>query len=257
MDLSNCRVSTAWARAGAVLLLWLTALSTSNARAANRDALRQIVQEQCMVHWLQQHSASPCDRIHLPDPPHEREGFAVLADRKGGAHFLLIPTKTIAGMESPELLEPGTPNYFAAAWQARDRVAAVVGHSVPRSAVGMALNPQHARTQDQLHIHVECVRVDIADALRSQAPRISHVWSPVVLNGSSYQALRIMGEELDGADPFALIADGIPAAKAAMGDYTVIVAGMDFSEGPGFVVLAGNASAGELLLDSTCAAARR
>jgi hypothetical protein len=30
---------------------------------------------------------------------------------------------------------------------------------------------------------------------------------------------------------------------------------MDFREGPGFVVLAGTESAGELLLDSTCAVA--
>jgi len=249
--LSKLRIFVVSSFVSAGLLLWFPVLS------ANRDELRQIVQDQCVVHWLRQHSASPCERIHLPDPPHEREGFAILADRKGGAHFLLIPTKTIAGMESPELLEPGTPNYFAAAWQAHDRIAAVVGHSVQRSAVGLALNPQHARTQDQLHIHIECLRVDIADVLHTAAARITDTWSPVALGGSNYQALRIMGAELDDSDPFELLADKLPAAKSAIGDYTLIVAGMDFTEGPGFVVLAGKGPAGELLLDSTCAVARR
>src|ERR1700675_2603281 len=102
-------------------------LLSLRALCANRDALRQIVQDECVVHWQQQHTASPCERV---DP-----GFAVLADRKGGAHFLLIPTRTMAGIESPEVLEPGAPNYFEAAWQARDRIAAVVGRGVPRGAV--------------------------------------------------------------------------------------------------------------------------
>jgi len=38
-------------------------------------------------------------------------------------------------------------------------------------------------------------------------------------------------------------------------DYSLIVAGMQFKEGPGFVVLAGTGLAGELLLDSKCAVA--
>jgi CDP-diacylglycerol pyrophosphatase len=69
------------------------------------------------------------------------------------------------------------------------------------------------------------------------------------------QALRIMGEDLAGSDPIALLADKLPAAKAAMGDYTLVVAGMDFNEGPGFIALASTGPAGELLLDSTCAVA--
>jgi CDP-diacylglycerol pyrophosphatase len=229
----------------AIALLCLS--SALAAQGANRDALRQIVQEQCVVHWQQQHSAAPCERVG--------EGFAVLADRKGGAHFLLIPTMTIAGMESPELLDSRTPNYFAAAFEARDEVAAVVGHRIGRNAIGLAVNPRRTRSQDQLHIHIECIRADIAAALKTAAPRITSGWAPLELAGSPYQALRIMGEELGRSDPFKLLADELPAAKSAMGDYTLIVAGMDFPEGPGFIVLAGTQSAGELLLDSTCAVA--
>jgi CDP-diacylglycerol pyrophosphatase len=222
-------------------------LAASACSASDRDALRRIVQEQCAVHWLQQHSPRPCERFD--------EGFAVLADRKGGAHFLLIPTKTVAGLESAELFEPGTPNYFAGAWAARDLIARVVGHEVRRSAVGLALNPRHARTQDQFHIHIECVRSDVAHDLQRVAPRLAETWSPIAIGASMYQARRVMGKEFGAADPIALLASGLSPDRSDIGDYTLVAAGIDFAEGPGFVLLAAKGPAGELLLDPTCAIA--
>ena len=225
------------------------ALLCATALCANRDALRQMVQEQCVVHWQQQHDPAPCERVEA--------AFALLADRKGGAHFLLIPTHAIAGIESPELASPGAPNYFSAAWQARDLIAAAVGHQVPREAVGMAVNPVHARSQDQLHIHIECLRPDVFRTLHAAAGSIFEAWSPLMIGGADYEALRIMGADLEGANPFALLAARMPQAQArnAIGDYTLVLAGMQFESGPGFVLLAGTSRAGELLLDSTCAVA--
>jgi hypothetical protein len=40
-----------------------------------------------------------------------------------------------------------------------------------------------------------------------------------------------------------------------MGDYTLVVAGMQFASGPGFVVLTGTGRTGELLLESSCTVA--
>jgi CDP-diacylglycerol pyrophosphatase len=225
----------------------MLALTVSACASPDRDALRRIVQEQCAVHWRQQHSPRPCERFD--------EGFAVLADRKGGAHFLLIPTKTVAGLESAELFEPGTPNYFAGAWAARDLIARVVGHDVRRGAVGLALNPRHARTQDQFHIHIECLRSDVANDLRRAAPRLTGTWSPITVGASMYQARRVMGEEFGAADPIALLASGLSPGRSDIGDYTLVAAGIDFQEGPGFVLLAAKGPAGELLLDPTCAIA--
>jgi CDP-diacylglycerol pyrophosphatase len=233
----------------------LAAQLAQTARCANRDALRQIVQEQCVVHWMQRHDATPCERVYLSDAQRADSGYAVLADRKGGAHFLLIPTRTITGIESPQLVEPGAPNYFSPAWQARDRLSAALGREVPRNAVGLAVNSEHARSEDQLHIHIECLRPDVFEVLEREAGRIASTWTPVRVAGASYVALKIMGEELGGADnPFRLLIDGVPQARGLMGDYTIVVAGMQSEEGPGFIVLAGTSVAGELLLDSTCAA---
>jgi len=244
-----------WLRVGGAAALVLAAHACpAQTAGVNRDALRQIVQDQCAVHWRAQRNASPCVRIELPDAPRERDGYAVLADRKGGAHFLLIPTRTLSGIESPELLSAGAPNYFAAAWRARDLVAAAVGHAVGRGAIGLALNPRHARSQNQLHIHIECLRTDIAKVLRASARRLGADWTPLELDGLEYLAERAMGEDLSGSNPITLLAKR-PEALRNIGDYTLVVAGMEFDEGPGFIFLADKGPAGELLLDSTCAIA--
>jgi CDP-diacylglycerol pyrophosphatase len=220
-----------------------------------RDALRQIVQDRCVVNWSQHHDPAPCERVYLADSKTGDSGYAVLADRKGGAHFLLIPTQTMAGIESRELLDPELPNYFAEAWHARDLITKYVGHEVARTAVGLAVNTARSRSQDQFHIHIECLRADVFDALRTAADHITDTWSPVSIAGSTYDALRIMGEGLDGANPFELLATLRPDVRRHMGDYTLVAAGMEFRNGPGFVVLTGTGPTGELLLDSTCAVA--
>ena len=221
---------------------------------SDRDALRRIVQEQCAPHWLAEHRPAPCERVRLPAMPFGREGYAVLADRKGGAHFLLIPTATLTGVESPALRARGAPNFFADAWDARDLIALRVGHDVARDAIGLAVNPRHARSQDQFHIHIECLRPDVAADLRRASARVGAAWAPLELRGRRYLAMRVMGEDLAGANPITLLAEQRPDAAQDLGDYTFIVAGMRFGAEPGFVLLADNGPAGELLLDSTCAA---
>jgi CDP-diacylglycerol pyrophosphatase len=219
------------------------------------DALRQIVQNQCIVHWIQKHDPAPCERVFLPDMDPEGSGYAVLADQKGAAHYLLIPTQTMAGVDSTELLDPDLPNYFAEAWNARDLITKFVGHPVPRTAIGLAINTAHARTQRQFHIHMECLRREVVDALRAGAEQTSDVWAPLPVAGATYQAMRIMGTGLDGANPFELLARLNPDVRHHMGDYTLIVAGMQFKSGAGFIVLTGTGPTGELLLDATCAVA--
>jgi CDP-diacylglycerol pyrophosphatase len=217
-----------------------------------RDALRRIVQEQCVVHWTQKHDPAPCERVFLPDSKTQSAGYAVLADRKGGAHYLLIPTQTMAGVDSAELLDPDLPNYFAEAWRARDLITDFVGHAAPRTAIGLAINTARSRSQDQFHVHIECLRQDVAAALGDSAERLSNAWSPVMVAGSTYQAQRVMGDGLDGANLFEMLANLNPDVRHHMGDYTLIVAGMQFNSGPGFVVLTGTGPTGELLLDPSC-----
>jgi CDP-diacylglycerol pyrophosphatase len=161
----------------------------------------------------------------------------------------------MAGVEGAELLDPDAPNYFAEAWHARDLITAFVGHEVPRTAVGVAVGTARARTQDQFHVHIECLRQDVVESLRGSAERITDVWGPVMVVGSTYQAMRVMGDGLDGSNVFELLASLKPDVRHHMGDYTLVVAGMKFNSGPGFVVLAGTGPTGELLLDASCSVA--
>ncbi len=213
-----------------------------------RDRLRYLVQQQCLPHWLHEHDPAPCASVGA--------GFALLPDRKGGAHFLLIPTATIRGIESPEARAPGAPNYFDAAWSARAALAGKIGHTVPRAAVALAVNSIRSRSQDQLHIHVSCLRADVARALAGAAATIGSQWGPLELDGYSYLAMRLMGERLGVANPFRLLAWNLDDAGKSMKEFTLLLAGFDFKEGPGFVLLAGHAVPGaELMLDPRCALA--
>jgi CDP-diacylglycerol pyrophosphatase len=219
------------------------------------DALRQIVQDQCVLNWQQHQDPSPCDRVFLADPKAGRSGYAVLADHKGGAHYLLVPTQTMSGTDGGELLDPDLPNYFAEAWHSRDLIAQFVGHEVPRTAIGLAVNTAHTRTQNQFHIHIDCLRRDVVESLRTAAERMTDTWSPVDVAGSTFQGMRIMAEGLDGSNLFELLAGLKSDTRHHMGDYTLVAAGMQFKSGPGFIVITATGPTGELLMDSTCTVA--
>jgi CDP-diacylglycerol pyrophosphatase len=224
-------------------------------KPVGRSALRQIVQTQCVIHWQQRRSAAPCEKVFLADSNSNGSGYAILADFSGGAHYLLVPTQTMGGIESSELLDPDAPNYFAQAWHARSLLTAYVGHEVPRNAIGLVVGIARSRTQDQFHIHIECLKQDVAKALRASAADITDAWSPIDVLGSKFAAMRIQSESLDSSNLFELVATLQPDARHHLADYTIVVAGMQLKGEPGFIVLAGTGPSGEILLDSTCAVA--
>src|SRR5208282_328639 len=153
-----------------------------------RSALRQIVQQQCVLSWQKDHNPAPCERVFLADLKDSGSGYAVIAAPGGGAHYLLVPTRTMAGIESGELLDPDAPNYFAEAWHARGLLGAFVGHDVPRTVVGLVVGIAQSRSQDQFHIHIECMQQDAFEVLRVSADHFVDVWSPIIIAGSTYQA---------------------------------------------------------------------
>lgn len=203
--------------------------------AADPDALWHIVSGECVPHQLSTRDPSPCAQVE-PGP----DGYAVLKDLVGATQYLLIPTARVDGIESPQLLQPGSPNYLADAWRARTFVEARAGTPLPRDWVGLAINSAEARTQDQLHVHVDCIRADVHDALARHP--VGPGWAPFPepLAGAGYLAMAV--DDLDAVNPFALLADGVPGARADMGAHTLAVVGAYLPDGrPGFVLLANSA----------------
>jgi CDP-diacylglycerol pyrophosphatase len=217
-----------------------------------RGALRQIVQTECVLDWKQHRNPAPCERVSLYDPTASDIGYAVLQDPGGGAHYLMVPTQTMAGLESSELLDRDAPNYFAEAWRAHDLLSKSIGHAVPRTDIGLVVNTERTRAYDQFHIHIECLRQDAADALRAASPRIADTWGPVSVGATTFQAMRIASDSLDGSNLYELLTELKAGVAQHLRDYTLIAVGAQFVSGPGFVILAGTGPTGEILLDSTC-----
>jgi CDP-diacylglycerol pyrophosphatase len=137
---------------------------------------------------------------------------------------------------------------------------------MPRDTLSLAINSELARTQGQLHIHIDCVRADIRDTLRRERPEIGRRWRPlpVLLEGHRYRAMRVSGSTLAGHNPFKLLAWGVPGAHEDMSRHTLVVVGMQYAHhAAGFVILDdqadpahGDDAGGEELQDHACALGR-
>jgi CDP-diacylglycerol pyrophosphatase len=234
-------------------------------RAGDPSALWKIVNGKCVPQEEAAHDPAPCSLVDLA--PGVEKGFVILKDITGVAQFLLIPTARISGIEDPAILAPGETNYWNPAWQGTHFVEERLHTSLPRDALSLAINSSVGRTQDQLHIHIDCIRPDVRDTLNANLDKVGTVWTsfPFPLAGNSYRAIRINQETLDGIDPFRLLADAEPAARAEMGSHTLVVIGATFpGNRKGFVLLddhadplTGDRASGETLQDHTCAVAAK
>lgn len=241
-------------------LLWIMPwLAIASAQAANPSALWNIDHGQCVPHMRASQDPAPCTIVDLA------KGYVVLKDIVGATQFLLMPTARISGIESPAVLAPDAPNYWDFAWQARTLTEQRAGKELPREALSLAVNSPSGRTQDELHIHIDCIRQDVRDALAANRDAIREAWAPfpVRLAGEPWRAMRVDGENLGPVNPFVLLADGDRAAAADMGQHTLVVVGMSWSDDKvGFAVLdgtvdlaAGNHGSGEELQDHGCTVA--
>jgi CDP-diacylglycerol pyrophosphatase len=232
------------------------------AGAADPDALWKIVSGKCVPNQQEHGAPAPCAEVDLTGGVDR--GYAVLKDLIGDSQFLLIPTARVSGIESPELLAAEAPNYFAAAWRARRFTAERLHRDLPRDMTGLAVNSTSARSQNQLHIHIDCIRADVRAALQRHRNALGDTWAPFPepLAGEHYRAMRVLSDDLDGAEPFKLLAVGLPDA-AAMAAQTLVAIGAAFADNrPGFILLTdhtdpviGDRASGEDLEDHACALA--
>ncbi len=244
----------------ALLALAALALSWTSARA-DPNALWRIVHDECVPHVEAGRGPKPCERVDLEGGA--AQGVAILKDLVGIAQMLAIPTRRITGIEDPQMLAPDAPPVFADAWSAKALVEGRLGRALPREAVGLAINSKWARSQDQLHVHVDCVAVPVAKALAEYASALDGQWRAmtVPLQGRVYFARRVDSADLREVAPLKLLADGVEGARAQMGAYSLAAIGATFDGKPGFVLLADQFSLesgghAEDLEDHDCAIAR-
>jgi len=224
--------------------------------APDPTLLWKVVTNLCVPNHKRNWGAFPCQAVDT------EKGIAILKAPGDKAHFLLVPTAPIAGIESPALLKPDVPNYWDYAWDFRTTLAKYAGRPVEWNDLGLAVNSVAGRSQNQLHIHIACVRTAVRDALEKHQTAIGKTWSKLdfPFNGHRYMAMRIEGNKMGSLDPFKLLAEGLPSARSAMDKQTLAVTGASFEDGQhGFFILAdradlkkGNYAASEELLDPEC-----
>ncbi|NKI73351.1 CDP-diacylglycerol diphosphatase [Dickeya sp. CFBP 2040] len=185
------------------------------AHRGDGNVLWEFVSQQCVPNQQKNHSPAPCLDVNL------QGRYALFKDRRGPYHDLLIPTDRISGIESPLLLQPETPAYFAAAWSYRDRLSAQRGKPIGDDKLALAINSLYGRTQGQLHIHISCLKPDVYQTLRNRNAFIGYDWVSLgqPLLGHNYLAIKLNGSDLTRSDPFKLLNHYVQARGDEMKNY--------------------------------------
>ncbi|MFQ6372065.1 CDP-diacylglycerol diphosphatase [Shewanella sp. YIC-542] len=209
----------------ALLLITLVAVSSYVWRTSshNSDALWQLISQRCVPALASHGVPTPCQEVN------QARGYVTLKDRNGILQYLLMPLNKLAGMESPELLHAATPNFFALAWEQRqlavDHMTSAQTH-VPDSALSLAINSQYGRTQNQLHIHISCLRQDVRQQLDALTPSLTSRWQTHPLGPNDYLLRTLQPQELHQTSAFIRLAQELPDAAGHMGHYGLALANL-------------------------------
>jgi CDP-diacylglycerol pyrophosphatase len=220
------------------------------------DALWKTVHGRCVPDQANQGNPAPCIFVDLS------KHWAVFKDARGKAQSLLIPTDRVTGIEDPRILAPEAPNYWQAAWEARRLVGRLAPRDLSDDEFAFAINSKVARSQEQLHIHIDCIRADVHDALEGLRGKIGPQWTQTEIIGQRYRIRQLDPGDLHSQNLFALVA-GQLAPDQGMENVTIVLASTITAKGESrFDLLmgragdGGNSGGGEDLEDHTCAIAK-
>ncbi|TXN72837.1 CDP-diacylglycerol diphosphatase [Methylobacterium sp. WL6] len=241
------------------LPILLTTLSAP-ARAAG-DASRDVLWaalKTCVLAKSVANRTFPCLDVDLGDK--DRPGTAVLRAPGQPTHVVVMPTDTVVGLEALVLRGERGTAYWRAALAARRFVSDPPKGRIPVAEVGLAVNWAQGRSQDQLHIHLDCIKPRVLAALRTHGHGIRATWAPfaVPLAGDRYVAMRVTAAEAERFNPFAALVR-LPGRQNLRQTSLTAVATPAGDPDPGYYVLAYRAprASAEDLMDHTYSAGGR
>ncbi|WP_112170987.1 CDP-diacylglycerol diphosphatase [Paraburkholderia unamae] len=237
----------------------LVALATTGAcvrlSAVDSGGLWKVVGGQCVPNMRDKGQPGPCTTVDF------QKRYAVLKDIAGRAQYLVIPTDRVAGIESPDILYGGAPEYWVGAWAAGRHVEAKLGVPLAGNQLGLEINSSQQRTQNQLHIHVDCMRTDITQALAPYGTIAPGIWRWTTLDGSRYRVTRVTSLS-ERNNPFRVVQRDLDP-KQSMAVQTILVtgAGPDAQRDGWLIVnsgldVEGGTGTAEGLLDHSCSLAK-
>nr|WP_246216393.1 CDP-diacylglycerol diphosphatase [Paraburkholderia agricolaris] len=204
-------------RTVSALALACIAAACARLAAVDSNALWKIVDVRCVPSQQATGTPGQCTIVNLD------KRYAILKDIVVRSQHLLIPTDRVTGIESPFILAPNASDYWDDAWTSRLYVEKSVKRTLPDNQLGLEINSQFRRSQNQLHIHIDCMQGKISDALARHAKDAPGEWHWDTLDGQRYRIMRVTS--LTQADnPFRIVARDNPNSQA-MAMQTVLVTG--------------------------------
>ncbi len=185
----------------------------------NPDALWHIVSQQCVPHQQQQQNPSPCLAVDLD------RGYTLFKDRNGPLHDVLIPADKVTGIEDPALGRQLLPHYFAQAWRHRSVLSDGLQQPIPDAFLSVAINSRYGRSQNQLHVHIACLRPEVFATLNRHSNDLTAQWQvlPTRLKGHTYSARTLTATDADTLDPLAVLREYVEAQGEAMSQYSLLM----------------------------------
>jgi CDP-diacylglycerol pyrophosphatase len=204
-------------RVSATLVILCNAVACAGLAKIDSNALWKIVDIRCVPSQQATGTPGQCEKVDLD------KRYVILKDIFGRSQYLLIPTDRMTGIESPLVLAPHAQNYWVDAWDARHYVETAVHRALPDDQLGLEINSAYRRSQNQLHIHIDCLRSDVSAVLASHAKDAPDQWRWQTIDGERYRIMRV--SSLAGAgNPFRVVAHDNRGA-AAMATQTILVTG--------------------------------
>lgn len=141
--------------------------------------------------------------------------------------YMIIPTAKVTGIDDKQVFDPPVVNFFQYGWT---RAATYPGKPAVNTA--LAINSVHARTENQLHIHMSCVRPDVDKVLQDNDSKIRSYPAKfrklkLPPNGNTYQTLRVAS--LGGNNSPFLVIQKIRGVKGHMGQQSIALVGTERS----------------------------
>lgn len=229
------------------------AVMATAAEALPRDSLWLVVRS-CLGAERLTGLPFPCVLVKAGD--RTDPGYVLVRPPGARSHVLVVPTTPIIGIEAPALQSAQGAAYWRAALDSRRYVVDALKSRLPLSDVALAVNSKGGRSQDQLHIHLDCVDPSVRATLDARSGLIGSKWTrlPFGLEGDHYYALRVGAMNARNFNPFAALAH-LPATRGGLSATSLaVVATSPNDPHPGFYLLAYQAprAHAEALLDHQC-----
>lgn len=248
--------SAAFAVALAAFLCW----TATDGRAQDRTNLWKLVAMKCLAHLSRAEAPIPCDAVD--NSRGWDKGLAFLKDLSGAAQMLAIPTHPLSGIEDPALLTADEPNYFAMARPGRGNAVFHLRRPLKLEFIAIVANARANRAHDQFHLRIDCLNPVVVEALKTASAEIAASWAPMKtpLQGRIYWARKLSPDEVSGASPVRLLADGVDGAKTDLSEWSIamIDAAVEGDKGELLLAIKSDREAGdaEALEDHSCAIAQ-